>query len=439
MPPLLTLGILTLSGFYVGRSMRRFKLPSIIGYMLTGLVCGPSLLGLLTPQLQEELSFITELSLGFVALSIGLELNLNSLVSLGKSIAAIIVAESFAAFLAVAIATYLFAGDLALALVFGALAPASAPAGTVAVIRECQARGSLTKALYAVVGFDDGLAIVIFGFAAAFARMALQGVGGDAQASLLASLLVPAREILLSLAVGAAMAAILGVLGSRFEKSHNVLILIVATVFIACGLSAALHLSVMLTTMTVGMVMVNTRRGALVKGIEAQLSAIMPLFFVLFFSLAGAHLEIAALPSLGVLGIVYIAARTVGLIGGARLGSRFGRVEDKVRKWLGLGILSQAGVAIGLALIVVQDFRGLGAPVKAASGTMVPHGDYIGATVITTVTATSIFFEVVGPILTRVALTRAGEIGVAAQAAAAPAHSRPAEVMVQGEVQAQAS
>ena len=118
----------------------------------------------------KQLSFITEVALGFVAFSIGSELKMSSLRSLGKGIIYIILAESFAAFLLVAAAIYAITGDAALSLVFGSMAPASAPAGTVAVIQEFKAKGSLTKALYAVVGFDDALAIIIFGFAAALAK-----------------------------------------------------------------------------------------------------------------------------------------------------------------------------------------------------------------------------------------------------------------------------
>ena len=126
----------------------------------------------------------------------------------------------------------------------------------------------------------------------------------------------------------------------------------------------------------------------------------------LFFSLAGANLHIAALPSLGVLGIVYAAGRSVGLIGGARIGATIGKVNDMIRRYLGLGILSQAGVAIGLALIVKHEFGSLG-PLTADG---VHRGEVLGATVITTITATCIFFEIIGPILTKYALGKAGEL-----------------------------
>ena len=157
-----------------------------------------------------------------------------------------------------------------------------------------------------------------------------------------------------------------------------------------------------------GFVLVNTRRQALVHRVTAPLLEIMPLTFVLFFCLAGAHLELKALPGLGLLGLVYIFGRSVGLISGARIGAVFGHVEDKIKKYVGLGILSQAGVAIGLALIVGAEFTGLGAVTDGIS-----HGEAIGTTVITTITATCIVFEIIGPILAKYALGKAGELGKA--------------------------
>jgi Kef-type K+ transport system membrane component KefB len=115
-------------------------------------------------------------------------------------------------------------------------------------------------------------------------------------------------------------------------------------------------------------------------------------------------LQLSVLPSLGVVGIVYILGRSAGLIGGARLGALFGHVEDKVKKYVGLGILSQAGVAIGLSLIVKHEFTLLDAKYNA------PHALKIGSSVLATITATCIFFEIIGPILTKIALKKAGEI-----------------------------
>ncbi len=408
LPVLFILGLTVIISFYLGRSMKHVKLPSIIGYMVLGVALGPSLVGVLSEGLQEQLSFITEIALGFVALSIGIELKLSSLKKLGTGIMYIIFTESLGAFLLVTLTVYLLTRDLPLALIFGSIAPASAPAGTVAIIQEYKAKGSLTKALYAIVGFDDGLGIIIFGFAAAIARSLLMRQSGEVSESLLHMMLVPLEEVVLSVVFGTLLAVAFSFLARKLDHAGDVLLLVVGFTFTAIGLCSMFHLSLILTNMIVGMFVVNTQPHAVVQKIHDRLPLVMPLLFILFFTLAGANLHLNALPSLGVLGIVYVAGRSAGLIGGSRLGARFGHVEDKIKKYVGLGILSQAGVAIGLSLIVKHEFQGLGAVVNASTGAH--SGDVIGATVITTVTATCIFFEIIGPILTKVALAKAGEI-----------------------------
>jgi Kef-type K+ transport system membrane component KefB len=413
---LVLLGCVLLLGLYLGRAARRLRLPSLIGYMLLGILLGPSLANVLGEAFFDEarlrsLGFITDLALGLVAFSIGTELRLAGLRRLGKGIVAIIFAESLCAFAATTGLVYAFTwllggADLPLALIFGAMAPASAPAGTVAVIQECRSKGPLTQALYAVVGFDDGLAIVIFGFAAALARTLLEeGSAG----SVVSALAAPALEIVESLLVG-------GLIGFAFcqvvrfmNDVRELLVVVMGAILVATGLSIQMHLSLILTNLVVGFVLVNTRREELVARVTAPLLDIMPLIFILFFCLAGAHLDLAKLPALGLVGLVYIVGRSAGLIGGARLGAMMGDVAPTVKKYVGLGILSQAGVAIGLSLIVATEFAGLANP----------HAAEIGAQVLTTITATCIIFEIVGPILTKTALARAGEIPPPSAASAA--------------------
>ena len=422
--PLLLVGVLTLLGFYAGNVARWARLPSLIGFMVLGVLAGPSVAGLLDQQNLDHFAFITNIGLGMVAFGIGAELRLRELAKLGSGIVSIIFAESFAAFLTVLAAVYLVTRNLPLALLFAGVAPASAPAGTVAVIQEYKAKGNLTRALYAVVGFDDGLAILIFGFAAATAKVLLQnslGVEG-VTTGFFAAMQAPSIEVVGSLVTGTVMGFLLCVLAARARSSREVLIITLGVVFITTGISEAFHFSLILTNMLVGFVLSNTRREAFVHRVTTPLQELMPFMFVLFFCLAGAHLKLAELPALGGVGLVYILARSAGLIGGARLGALFGEVDPKVKKYVGLGILSQAGVAIGLSLMVRQDLAlfAAEAPVaKALAAFRLDHPGldpvlfdplHIGAALLTTVTATCIVFEVVGPILTKFALTRAGEI-----------------------------
>lgn len=404
MPVFTVLGIAIIVGFYVGHLVRHVNLPSLLGYMTFGVVLGPSIFNLLDEPKLKQLSFLTEMALGFVAVNIGSELRLSSLKRLGMAIVVVIFAECFMAFWVVFGAVYFLTNDLPLSIILAAIAPASAPAGTVAVIQECRAKGTLTKALYAVVGFDDGVAIMIFGVAFALAKNLLTGETALATEMTLSVVLGPLMTIGLSVVAGGIIGFLLCLMVRGLQDTGDILIVIFGVVFLATGLSIHCHLSLILTNMMVGFVPANRQHALLVPRVEAALMEIMPLVFILFFCLAGAHLKLSAVPALGSLGCIYILGRSIGKIGGAGLGARLGRVETKIKKYLGLGILSQAGVAIGLSLIVKQDFAQLAIQYN------LPHAAMIGVTVITTITATSIFFEIIGPILTRFALKRAGEI-----------------------------
>ena len=421
---LLLLGVVLLGGYYAGGLARRLKLPSLIGFMLLGVLAGPSLMNWLSEPVQHSLGFITDIALGFVAFGIGSELSFRELRKLGGGIITIILAESFGAFFLVLGVIWLLTRNLPMALLFGALAPASAPAGTVAVIQEYRAKGSLTQALYAVVGFDDGLAILIFGFSFALARLLLLREIGAVGASggIMAAMWQPLAEIGLSVVVGTALGFAFRFLARGISRGGDMLVMTFGVVFVGVGISEHFHLSLILTNMIMGMVIVNTCRESFVRQITAPLSGIMPLVFLLFFALAGAHLQVAELPKLGMVGIVYILARSAGLIGGSRLGAAMGHVEPKIKKFIGLGILSQAGVAIGLSLIITQDFAELARDpkvAKALTGFLATHPGSasalyspvaMGAAILTTVTATCIVFEIIGPVLTKIALQKAGEI-----------------------------
>lgn len=410
---ILIVGLFTLASLYLGKLAKAIHLPSLIGYMIMGVLFGNLVSKIefnhipIGVAFRDQLSFMTDIVLSFVALTIGLELSFNSLKKQGKGIIAVIFTESFMAFFIVTGLVFLVTKSLPMALLFGAIAPASAPAGTVAIIQEYKAKGPLTKALYAVVGFDDGLGIIIFGFASAIARSLLEQQAGGAVTSLTQTLLIPLKEVGLSLLFGVILGVILSLLGRKAKNRSELFILSFAIAVIGVGLSQLLHLSLILTNMIVGMVVANTQPQRFVHDINDGFSHIMPLMYILFFTLAGSNLHVAALPSLGLLGLVYIIGRSVGLVSGARLGAVLGKMPDNIKKYLGMGILSQAGVAIGLSLMVKQDFAGIG-PLEDG----VALGTAIGATVLTTVTATCIVFELIGPVLTKIALKKAGEITV---------------------------
>ena len=394
------IGLAVILGLFSGRLAKRIGLPSIIGYMVLGTVMGVSILKIFHDGHLHQLTFITDIALGFVAFSIGNELKLTTLKSLGKSIGIIIILESLSALILVGVLVYLVTGDLVTALIFGSLAPATAPAGTVAVIREYKAKGKLSSSLYAVAGFDDGVAILLFGFTAAVAKQILLSNSGIVQGSLAVALIKPALEILISLVLGGSLGLLYSYLVRKIDSRNNIPALTFGFILMGAGLASMFHLSLILVNMGIGFVLANTSKQSTLMGVNDQLKSLMPLLFILFFFLAGAHLNFASLPALGIIGVAYIIGRSAGKIGGAWLGAYIGGATKTIRNNLGLGLLSQAGVAIGLSLLVAQEFASIDSPEAHA----------IAASVVTTITATCIFFEIVGPITARIALKNAGEI-----------------------------
>lgn len=399
---LLFLGLAVIVAFYIGKLAGMLRLPTIIGYLLVGMVLGPSVLHLISADGLETISFIIDIGLGLVAFSIGMELDFTSLRRLGLGIISVILAESFGAFLVVFAFVYLFSDDLVLSVLFAAIAPASAPAGTVAVIKEYKTKGPITKALYAVVGFDDALGIIIFGFSLAFAKALILSHSNGGTLTL--DLWPPLLEITLSIIAGVLFGWLFTYLGERLRQRGEILVLLVATVLSLTGLSLQYHSSVILTNMTAGILLTNLSHRSAIQNVRITMDMVLPLLFVLFFLVAGLHLQVALLPTLGSLGLIYIAGRSIGLIAGAYLGSLLGGMDERIRHYIGLGILSQAGLAIGLGFMAKSELT------KFATEHHLADITSLGTSILVTITATSIFFELVGPVSTRYALSKAGEI-----------------------------
>ncbi len=399
----LLVGVCLLVGLGAGKLLSRLRLPSVVGYLLAGVALGPSALGVVGVRATHEMGIITDFGLGIVAFMIGSEITWGLARRMGRQLPVIILAESFLAFGVVAALVGVFGHwalpaaipALAAALLFGAMAPASAPAGTVAVIQECGAKGPVTSLLLAVVGLDDGLAIVIYAFAAAAAKVVVAGGAIEVSGILHGPVLEILGGVLLGLVVGLALMALLRVLTGPAEQ----LTAAMGAVLLTTGLSSVLHLSLILSNLAVGMAIANTSKIATRRAYSALQGITHPVY-VLFFLIAGAHLDLGMLKGMTLLAPLYVLGRITGLIGGAYVGASVTGADRVVRRYLGLGILSQAGVAIGLAFMVTREFGSLG-----------PAGKQLGVLLINTIAATTIFFEILGPVTTKIALARAGEIG----------------------------
>jgi Kef-type K+ transport system membrane component KefB len=393
------IGLIIAVSFLGSKLFQRFGVPQVVGFIVIGVLLGPSFLNIVPLELSEQLLFISEIALGLIGFDIGSHLLLGDLRRLGRSILFILFFEAIGTFVLVTLGIYALTQSLHTALIFGALASATAPAATVDVLAEYDAKGPLTTTLLAVVGMDDALALLLFSLAAALAESLLAQVGPP---SLLQMLQLPLIEIGGSLVVGVGLGLLLDRIMCRMKVQHDAMAVSIGFVFLGVGLSVGFGFSLILTTMILGMVVVN-RCPEHGRHIRFTIEQAGPVIYVLFFTLVGARFEIGLLPTMGLLGVAYVLLRSVGKFFGAWLGGTVGRAEPVVRNNLGLGLLSQAGVAIGLALSSARRFSAYG-----------EEGQALGALIISVITATTFVVQMIGPICVKFAISRAGEIGRAA-------------------------
>ncbi|MBC8204113.1 MAG: cation:proton antiporter [FCB group bacterium] len=384
---LLMVGIAVLSGLAVGKLSERVSIPMVVGYIIAGVIVGDSGLKLVNAA---SASIVANIALGFIGFGIGTQLRYSTLKRMGKSIISIAILEASFAFILVAVGISILTGKIYLGLVFGALASATAPAATVDVLEEYRSRGPLTTSLLAVVGIDDGIALLLFGFGISIAQIMLSGEG-----SILSGLLHP----LLDICGSAVLGIIIGFLYIRLirlmKTPAEYLVLSVGVVLLSAGVAQSLKISLILTNMIVGVTACNIAP-MLMQRIQNAIQGFSPPIYVLFFVLVGARLDVSILPQMGMMGFLYLVLRMAGKFGGAYLGARVSGAPDVVRKYLGFGLFSQAGVAVGLSL-------------AAADILTTPETKHLGDMVISVIAATTFIVQIIGPPCTRYAIVKAGE------------------------------
>jgi len=397
MDAILLIGLAVLTGFAVSRLVRLIRLPQVVGYVAAGIVIGPGL-HLVGDAQAGAVDLISAVALGFIGFAIGAELRIDVFRRLGKSILWITWVQCLGAFIMVSLGVWLFTKDAALALVIGAVSTATAPAATVAVLREYRARGTLTSTLYAVIGLDDAAALIIYGLSFPIAKL-LMGV--EADLSIIGAIFIPLKEIFISIFLGLAVGLIAALLARRTRNPEELLILAIGAVLITSGICRIVEHSLLLANMSLGVVLINASPTA-GRRLLSAVNAFTPPIYILFFVLVGAKLEPSRLGEVGIIGVAYIFLRTIGKWGGSYLGARISHAAAVVRRYLGMGLFTQAGVAMGLALMAVHDFSGFGSA-----------GVDLGIKVINVTVATTFLFEIIGPPFVRYILLKSGEAGKA--------------------------
>ncbi len=408
---LLAISIALLAGLLMTRLFKPLKLPSVTAYLIAGVLIGPHCLGMLH---QEGLGFtsheglegfalISEVALGFIAFSIGNEFRLSELKKTGKQATVIGILQALVATLLVDLALFglhLMIPDilpLPTVLVLGAIATATAPAATLMVVRQYKAKGPLTKLLLPIVALDDAVGLVIFAVSFGIARAMASG-----NVDLVSIIVNPIVEIVASLLLGAIMGWVLTQLEKLFNSNTNRLNLTIAFVFITASLAMLdfhvgpvhIQFSSLLVCMMLGTVFCNIC--PLSHDLMERADKWTSPLFALFFVISGAELDLDILKNGYVVlaGVVYIIARSAGKYLGTLGSAKAVKCEPQICKYLGITLLPQAGVALGMCTIAAAT------PELGASGAIIRNITLFAV----------LIYELIGPVLTRMALQAAGEI-----------------------------
>lgn len=396
------------AGLFVSRFAKMFKLPAVTGYLIAGILVGPYVLGQLgieglgftTHESVQALVLLSDVALGFIAFAIGNEFRLSQLKKTGKQATVIGIFQAVIATLCVDAALiglyFVIGGKLTLpvAITLGAIASATAPAATLMVVRQYKAEGKLTDLLLPIVALDDAVGLIIFAVSFGVAK-ALQ----NGKADLISIIVNPLVEIVFSIILGAVMGVLFSLAEKYFKSNSKRLSLAVTSVILTVALSK-LHFEIgpveigfspLLVCMMLGTVFCNMCDFS-AEIMEKTDKWTAPLF-IIFFVLSGAELELSVFADVMIIliGVVYIIARSIGKYFGARLSAGFVNCDDNIKKYLGITLLPQAGVALGMSVTAMS----LGSD---------------GQTIRNIVLFGVLIYELFGPMLTKIALTKAGDI-----------------------------
>jgi Kef-type K+ transport system membrane component KefB len=367
----LILAAVILSGYVGGRIFRRLKMPMVVGYLVAGVILGPSATGLVSLEMNESLELIKILGLGLIAILIGGELEIKKIKHLGKIIMGITVVQVLGTCLVVFIAMfYILKLPLTISLLLGVMATATAPAATLAVVREYRAKGNLTTTLLGVVALDDAVAIIFFGIVSAVVALLLQG-GGIGLGIVVFSLAEVVKSSLLGALTGIVLTFLFPYL---LNRRHKVAVLI-GVVLLNSGAAYALDLSPLMVNMVCGFLVANLYQKPEELNFLEDIE--MPVILI-FFTLAGAGLQLEVLAENWLWAVVYIVARGVGKVVGVYCGGWLTRAEKTVRNYLGFAMLPKAGLTIGLLMLVQDRFPELATTIAAIELAAVAVCELIG-------------------------------------------------------------
>jgi Kef-type K+ transport system membrane component KefB len=397
--PLFAIGMLLVFGYFIGLLAEKIGLPEITGYLVAGLLLGKSLSGVITPQMEHSLKVVTEVALSFIALTIGGEFYWIKLKKMGKNVVVITIAQIVATFAMVTIGLYLFNMDLAFAMLLGAIASATAPAATVAIVQSLRAKGKFIDYLYGVVALDDAGAVILFGIVFAVATTLL----GSSGASVGGIIFGAVMEVVISIVLGILSGFLIHHFTKKMKNSNEILLISLGIILLFTSVAIIKHLSPLLLNMAAGAVLINL--SAKNHRIFRILEPLTPPIYALFFVIAGTELQLNIIfkTEILTLGIVYIVARAIGKYGGVYLGAVMCKADDKIKTNLGFCMLPQAGVALGLVLLIKSS------PVVKA----LPADKQLIISTMVNIVLFSVFVnELIGPPISKKAIIRGNDMEI---------------------------
>lgn len=378
---LLSIALILLSGFLMTRLTKLLRLPNVSGYIMAGILIGPGVLGLVPQETVAGMDFVSDIALAFIAFGVGKFFKKEVLQEAGFKVILITLLESLlAGVLVTAVMLLVFRLDLPFSLLLGAIATATAPASTMMTIDQYHVRGPFVNLLLQVVAFDDVVCLLVFSVVSTL----VSAQGTVRLETVLLPLLYNGGMMLL----GAVFAFFLSRLLTSSRSTDNRLILAIAMLLSLSGICTALEVSPLLSCMVFGAVYINLTHD---KVIYRQLNTFSPPILSLFFVVSGMNLDVTALSAFGSIGVVYFLVRIVGKYAGAFLGCAVTGMDAQSRNWLGMALVPQAGVAIGLAHL----------------GRRILPPAY-GNLLMTIILASSVLYELIGPACAKLALFHSG-------------------------------
>jgi len=388
--PILSLAIIFILSFFASRLTKKLRIPTVTTYVVLGIIISPGLLNLISKEFLATSDFFSQIVLGMIAFSLGENFSLSILRRVGRAVTGISISASLAPWFLVTLATWMFFNQpFYIALIFGAIAAATAPAAVVMVTQEYKSKGDFTDTLLGVVAIDDAWALVIFGLSLSVAKTFVTGNGDTI--GLFKDLLKTILEIGGSFVLGWAIVVVFNNLARFINTMKERLIYTFGFLSLTIGLAISFNFSVLLSCMFFGALLANTNKESLhffnsLRDIDEPL-------YLIFFVLAGASLKVSVLGTSIALTLGYIVFRTFGKIIGAFIGAKLVDASLSIKKYMGIALIPQAGVALACALIAKHAIGGLW-----------------GDTILTITIASTVIFELIGPWSTKYALSKAGEI-----------------------------